>query len=70
MKPDDGIAVLKLNLEYNPKSAKGWADLGYAYTRKLDDDNAIASYEKALALEPNNGIVEGQLAQLKSYRKK
>ncbi len=69
VKPDDAIAMLKLDLEFSPKSAKAYAQLGYAYTRKFDDEAAIANYEKSLQLEPN-GIVEGQLAQLKSYRRK
>ena len=69
VKPDDALALLKLDLEYNPKSGRAYAQIGFAYTRKYDDESAIANYEKSLELEPGNGIVEGQLAQLKSYRR-
>ena len=69
VKPDDALALLNLDLEYNPKSAKAYAQIGFAYTRKYDDESAIANYEKSLELDPNNGVIQGQLAQLKSYRK-
>jgi len=68
-KPDDAIALLKLNLEYNPQSARSYAAIAFAYTRKLDDATAITYLEKSLEIEPNNGVVQGQLAQLKSYQR-
>ncbi len=69
-KPDDAIALLKLNLEYYPQSAKTYAALGYAYTRKLDDPTAITYYQKAAELDPNDGVIRGQLEQLKMYQRK
>ncbi len=69
-KPDDAIALLKLNLEFYPQSAKTYAAIGYAYTRKLDDPAAITYYEKAVELDPNNGVIRGQLEQLKTYQRK
>jgi len=69
-KPDDAIAVLKLNLDYFPKSAKTYAAIAYAYTRKYDDATAITMLEKALEFEPDNGLVQGQLAQLKMYQRR
>jgi tetratricopeptide (TPR) repeat protein len=68
-KPDDAIALLNLNLEFNPRSAATYAAIAFAYTRKLDDDSAIQNLEKALEIEPENGIVRGQLEQLKSYQR-
>jgi tetratricopeptide (TPR) repeat protein len=68
-KPDDAIALLQLNLEFNPRSAGTYAAIAFAYTRKLDDDSAIVNLEKALEIEPENGIVRGQLEQLKSYQR-
>jgi tetratricopeptide (TPR) repeat protein len=70
VKPDDALALLRMDLEYNPKSARAYAQIGFAYTRKYDDEAAITNYEKSLELDPGNGIVQGELAQLKSYRKK
>jgi tetratricopeptide (TPR) repeat protein len=69
-KPDDAIALLKLNLEYYPKSARTLAAIGYAYTRKYDDESAISYLEKAVEIEPENGVIQGQLLQLKSYRRR
>ena len=69
-KPDDAIALLKLNLEFYPQSAKTYAAIAYAYTRKLDDPTAITYYEKAVELDPNNGVIRGQLEQLKMYQRK
>jgi len=68
-RPSDSIALLQLNLEFYPRSAASYAEIGFAYTRKLDDDSAIANLEKALEIEPNNGIIQGQLEQLKSYQR-
>ena len=68
-RPSDSIALLQLNLEFYPRSAGSYAEIGFAYTRKLDDDSAIANLEKALEIEPNNGVIRGQLEQLKSYQR-
>ena len=69
-RPDDAIALLKLNLEYFPMSAKSYAAIAFAYTRKYDDPTAITYYEKAVELDPNNGVIRGQLEQLKMYQRK
>jgi hypothetical protein len=68
-RPDDAIALMKLNLEFNPQSVRSYLALSYAQTRKLDDTAAIASLEKALEIEPENGSVKGRLEQLKSYHR-
>jgi tetratricopeptide (TPR) repeat protein len=68
-RPDDVIALMKLNLEYYPKSARSYATIGYAYTRKFDDESAIAYYKKALEIEPNNGVIQGRLASIMSSRR-
>jgi tetratricopeptide (TPR) repeat protein len=69
-RPDDALALLNAQLEFNPKSAKTLTAIAYAYTRKFDDATAITYLEKALEIEPENGLVQGQLEQLKSYRRK
>jgi tetratricopeptide (TPR) repeat protein len=69
-RPDDALALLNAQLEFNPKSAKTLTAIAYAYTRKFDDATAITYLEKALEIEPENGAVQGQLEQLKSYRRK
>ena len=67
---DDAIALLKLNLEFYPKSARTYISLAYAYTRKVDDASAMAALEKALEMEPDNGVARGRLEQLRSYHRK
>ena len=69
-RPDDAIALLRMNLEFNPQSAKTYALLGFAYTRKVDDASAITNLEKSLDLDPTNAVVRGQLEQLKEYRRR
>jgi len=69
-RPDDAIALMQLNLEYNPKSSRSYSVLAHAYTRKLDDATAIVTLEKALEIDPENGVLRGQLEQLKSYHRK
>jgi len=58
-KPDDAIALLELNVEFNPQSAKSYAAIAYAYTRKYDDATTMKYLEKALEIEPENGVIRG-----------
>ena len=69
-RPDDAIALLKVNLEFYPDSSKTYAAIAFAYTRKYDDTTAITYLEKASQLDPSNGIIRGQLEQLKMYQRK
>lgn len=68
-RPSDSIALLQLNLEFYPRSAASYAEIAFAYTRKLDDDSAIQNLQKALEIEPDNGVFRGQLEQLQSYQR-
>jgi tetratricopeptide (TPR) repeat protein len=69
-RPDDAVALMQLNLEFFPKSARTYMALAHAYTRKIDDTSAMTALEKALEIEPENGIARGQLEQLRSYHRK
>jgi tetratricopeptide (TPR) repeat protein len=69
-RPDDAIALLRMNLEFNPQSAKTYALLGFAYTRKVDDASAIANLQKSLELDPTNAMVRGRLEQLQEYARR
>jgi hypothetical protein len=70
VKPQASIPILQLNLEFYPRSARSYIQIAYAYTREIKDDDAIAALEKALEIEPENGIVKGQLEQLRSYHRR
>jgi tetratricopeptide (TPR) repeat protein len=69
-KPAASIPLLQLNIEFYPQSVRSYAQIAFAYTRTLDDEAAIATLEKALEIEPDNGMIKGQLEQLKSYRRR
>ncbi len=69
-RPDDAIALLRMNLEFNPQSAKTYALLGFAYSRKVDDASAMANLQKSLELDPTNAMVRGQLEQLQEYARR
>jgi len=69
-RPDDALALLRMNLEFNPESAKTYALIGFAYTRKMDDPSAIANLEKSLELDPSNAMVRGRLEQLQEFRRR
>jgi tetratricopeptide (TPR) repeat protein len=70
IKPQTAIPILRLNLEFYPKSVRSYAEIAFAYTRSLNDEAAIAELEKAVEIEPDNGTIRGQLEQLKSYHRK
>jgi tetratricopeptide (TPR) repeat protein len=69
IKPANAIPLLRLNLEFYPKSVRSYSAIAYAYTRSLNDQEAMTALEKALELEPENGMIRGQLEQLKSYHR-
>jgi hypothetical protein len=69
-KPAASIPLLRLNIEFYPRAVRNYAQIAFAYTRDLDDESAIATLEKALEIEPENGAIRGQLEQLKSHHRK
>lgn len=68
--PEDGIELLKVNLEFHPNSVRSYSALAADYQHIFDDNAAIAALEKALLIEPNNGVVQGQLLQLRNYQRR
>lgn len=69
-RPDDALALLRMNVEFYPTSSRSYSAMAYAYTRKLDDTSAITVLEKALEIDPDNGIARGQLEQIKKFHKR
>ena len=62
---DEAIQFLNLNLGLFPQSARTYVALANAQVAKKDTTGAIASLEKALAIEPNNAAARRQLDQLR-----
>jgi hypothetical protein len=62
---DEAIQFLNLNLSVFPQSARTYVALAGAQVAKQDTAGAIASLEKALAIEPNNAAARRQLDGLR-----
>jgi tetratricopeptide (TPR) repeat protein len=63
-RPAAAIAIADLNLEFYPKSWRSYLAKGIAQSRRLDTTpDAVESFRKALAIDPDNGVVQGWLAQ-------
>ena len=71
-RPDDALAFTERSTGILTSSLLRTrsAAIAYVYTRKFDDATAITYLERALELDPKNGLIQGQLEQLKSYRRK
>jgi tetratricopeptide (TPR) repeat protein len=63
----DAIAILKLNVEEFPKSANAHEDLGEAYEKGGQKELAIASYKKALEIDPKNEDAKTRLSELQKH---
>lgn len=61
----EAIRILELNAEYFPESAQVAAGLGALHARSGEKEKAIAAYERALELQPNNRQVRRALEQLR-----
>lgn len=66
MRPDDALAYLQANVEFNTNSARSFQQMSVAYQRKMDTPNAIAMLEKAVAIDPMNMGFQNQLNNLKN----
>ena len=66
----DGLAILKLNNEFNPKSIMNFWAMGRVYTSLGDTAEAVASLKKALEISPNNRRVMRDLQMLTGGGKK
>ena len=65
-KPDEALALLQVNAEFYPNSARTYAGMAQAYLKKNDKENAIRNFEKVVQLDPNNQQAKANLEQLKS----
>ena len=50
-RPDDALAIFKVNAEDNPGSAIVYQSLGDVYDIKGDKENALANYKKAVSID-------------------
>ncbi len=64
----DAIEVFRFNSESFPESWNVYDSMAEAYLKAGDTENAVAHYEKSLALNPNNGHAAEVLQTLKGRR--
>lgn len=62
----DAVEVFKLNVELYPDYANGYDSLGEAYLKAGDPVTALANYERALELDPDDDRVRNIVEKLKS----
>jgi hypothetical protein len=58
------IAILEMNAEFNPRSGTIAFELGELYRRQGDRDKAIASFQRALQINPQNQQARQRLTEL------
>lgn len=66
--PEDGLAVLRLNVEQNPESTTAWSLLADGQQDAGDVASAIESFERALQLDATNGFARARLGQLREQQ--
>jgi tetratricopeptide (TPR) repeat protein len=64
-KPDDAVAIFRLNTAEYPASSNAFDSLGEAYSQSGQKALAIQSYQTAVKLDPTNGHAVSMLKQLK-----
>lgn len=64
--PDGAISMIQFSIGIDPNAAESYITLGRIQEAKGDRAGAIASYKKALELQPENSRVQQQLQQLES----
>jgi predicted alpha/beta superfamily hydrolase len=65
---DKALFYFGLNTRHYPSSTNAWDSLGEAQAAKGDREQAIASYRRALALDPENANAAAQLRKLGGVR--
>jgi TolB-like protein/class 3 adenylate cyclase len=61
------MAFARRSKEFDPLDARGFAELGYAKLYRRQHDEAIAEYEQALALNPNDSDIIAEYADALNY---
>jgi CubicO group peptidase (beta-lactamase class C family) len=64
-KPNDAVAIFRLNTAGHPVSSNAFDSLGEAYSQNGQKALAIQSYQTAVKLDPANGHAVSMLKQLK-----
>lgn len=65
---DNAIIVFQENVKISPNNANAWDSLGEAYFINGDKKNALKSYRKALALDPNSESAKAMIQKLENIK--
>lgn len=65
---DNAIIVFQENVKISPNNANNWDSLGEAYFINGDKGNALKSYQKALALDPNSESAKAMIQKLETIK--
>lgn len=65
---DNAIVVFEKNARLFPDNANTWDSLGEAYFINNDKENALKSFKKALALDPNSESAKAMIQKLESIK--
>lgn len=60
----EAIAILEMNGEFNPRSASIPFELGELYRQRGERAKAIAAFQKALQVNPQNQLARQRLTEL------
>lgn len=63
----DAIIIFQENAKISPNNANAWDSLGEAYFINHDKENALKSYQKALALDSNSESAKAMIQKLKNH---
>jgi tetratricopeptide (TPR) repeat protein len=63
-KLDEALALLRMNAEYWPQSSQVQTSMGEVFRAKGDTTAAVAAYQAALRLNPNDGGARQRLREL------
>lgn len=62
------ITIFQLLVELFPESHKGYDNLGYAYLKDTNYEQAILNYNKSLALNPKNKMAKKMIRKIRKKR--
>ena len=60
------ISIFKVNTELYKTDANAWDSLGEAYLKNGEEENALKSYKKALALDPTSKSAKEMIQKLEN----
>jgi len=64
-RPEDAIAILRLNVSEDPRSWRALKSLGEAYVKAGKKEQAVTAFRDALALDPGNAELQARLKEIR-----